>query len=381
MKVLFVVPPLTGHVNPTVSIAAALVARGHQVAWAGHGERVASLLPAGARLESLGELPGDVVAAIAERSRRVRGLESVQFLWQDFLVPLARQMRPAVEQVIRAYRPDVIVADQQAIGGALAARRLGVPWATLCTTTAALVEPLAGFPKVKAWIDGQLVALQDQAELPAVENADLSPSRVIVLSTRELAGNAPVPPQVAWVGPAFSGRPDETPFPWDALPPAPRVLVSLGTVSADRGAPFYAAVVAGVRAGVGVILVAPPELVPDPPPNVLVRARVPQLALLPHVDAVVTHAGHNTVCESLAHGLPLVCAPIRDDQPVIAGQVQSAGAGLRVRFAHPSPDAIGGAVARVLGEPAFRAAAERIRLSFVEAGGAARAAELVEAVS
>jgi len=379
MKVLFVVPPLTGHVNPTVSIAAALGARGHDVAWAGHGERVASLLPAGARLESLGELPGDVVTAIAERSKRVRGLESVQFLWQDFLVPLARQMRPAVEQVIRAYRPDVIVADQQAVGGALAARRLGVPWATLCTTTAALVEPLAGFPKVKAWIDGQLVALQDQAELPVVENADLSPSRVIVLSTRALAGDAPVPPQVEWVGPAFSDRPDDAPFPWEALPPAPRVLVSLGTVSAERGAPFYAAVVAGVRAGA--ILVAPPELVPSPPPNVLVRARVPQLALLRHVDAVVTHAGHNTVCESLAHGLPLVCAPIRDDQPVIAGQVQAAGAGLRVRFAHPSPDSIGGAVARVLGEPAFRAAAERIRRSFVEAGGAARAAGLVEAVS
>ncbi len=381
MKVLFVVPPLTGHVNPTVSIAAALRARGHEVAWAGHGERVASLLPNGARLETLGELPGDVVTAIAERSRRVRGLESVQFLWQDFLVPLAWQMRPAVERVIRSYRPDVLVADQQAVGGALAARRLGVPWATLCTTTAALVEPLAGFPKVKAWIDAQLVALQDQAELPVVENADLSPSRVIVLSTRELAGSAPVPPQVEWVGPAFAGRPDGTPFPWEALPPAPRVLVSLGTVSADRGAPFYAAVVAGVRAGVGAILVAPPELVPDPPPNVVVRARVPQLALLPHVDAVVTHAGHNTTCESLAHGLPLVCAPIRDDQPVIAGQVQAAGAGLRVRFAHPSPDSIGGAVARVLGEPSFRAAAERIRQSFLAAGGANRAAELVEALS
>src|SRR5262249_45016101 len=190
---------------------------------------------------------------------------------------------------------------------------------------------------------------------------DLAPSRVIVLSTRALAGEAPVLPQVEWVGPAFTGRPDETPFPWEALPPAPRVLVSLGTVSADRGAPFYRAVVEGVRAGV--ILVAPPEPAPAPPPNALVRARVPQLALLPHVQAVVAHAGHNTVCESLAHGLPLVCAPIRDDQPVVAGQVQAAGAGLRVRFAHPTPATIGAAVARVLDEPPFAAAAARISAS------------------
>src|SRR5262249_50805916 len=153
-------------------------------------------------------------------------------------------------------------------------------------------------------------------------DADLSPARVLVLSTRALAGDRPVPPQVAWIGPAFTGRPDATPFPWAALPPAPRVLVSLGTVSADRGAPFYRAVVDGARASI--VLVARPELVPDPPPHVLVRARVPQLALLPHVQAVVTHAGHNTVCEALAHGLPLVCAPIRDDQPVVAAQVVAA---------------------------------------------------------
>ncbi len=35
-RILFVVPPLTGHVNPTVSVGRALAARGHQVAWAAH---------------------------------------------------------------------------------------------------------------------------------------------------------------------------------------------------------------------------------------------------------------------------------------------------------------------------------------------------------
>ena len=36
MKILFVVPPWTGHVNPTVSVARRLAANGHEVAWAGH---------------------------------------------------------------------------------------------------------------------------------------------------------------------------------------------------------------------------------------------------------------------------------------------------------------------------------------------------------
>ena len=33
-RILFVVPPLTGHINPTVAVGAELAARGHDVAWA-----------------------------------------------------------------------------------------------------------------------------------------------------------------------------------------------------------------------------------------------------------------------------------------------------------------------------------------------------------
>ncbi|MDV9201520.1 glycosyltransferase, partial [Streptomyces sp. Wh19] len=32
-RFLFVVPPLVGHINPTVGVAAELVASGHAVAW------------------------------------------------------------------------------------------------------------------------------------------------------------------------------------------------------------------------------------------------------------------------------------------------------------------------------------------------------------
>src|SRR5262249_55503802 len=181
---------------------------------------------------------------------------------------------------------------------------------------------------------GQLAALQREAGLEVLDPGDLSPRRVLALSTPELAGARAYPSHYAFVGPTFADRPDPTPFPWEELRPGRRALVSLGTVSGERGAAFFAAAVAGIR-DAQLILVAPPELVPAPPPPAPVRARVPQLALLPHLHAVVTHAGHNTVCEALAHGLPLVCAPIRDDQPIVAQQVVAAGAGLRVRFAHP----------------------------------------------
>ncbi len=376
-RVLFVVPPLTGHVNPTVAVARELEARGHQVAWVGHPGAVRPLLPEGATLHALDDrLPEGWFAPVLERSRKVRGLASLQFLWEELLVPLARAMRPAVEEVIRRERPDVVVVDQQAVGGALAARRAGVPWATSCTTSAGVTDPLAGLPQVKAWVDGQLAALVAEAGLPETPAPDLSPHQVLVFSTEALVGpTARFPPTHRFVGPSIARRPETVPFPFEALRDVPRVLVSLGTVNAERGAGFWS-VVAEALAGLPlqVIAVAPDGAL-APPDNFLVRPRVPQLALLPHVQAVVCHGGHNTVCEALAHGLPLLVTPIRDDQPVVAQQVVDAGAGLRLRFGRLTAGEVRAAVERLLADVTLREGAARVQASFARAGGAAAAAD------
>jgi MGT family glycosyltransferase len=383
-RFLFVVPPLAGHVNPTVSVARDLAARGHRVAWVGHPRRVRPLLPEGAELIALDDgVSDDVWRPVLDRARAVRGVESLQFLWEDVLVPLARGMLPGVTRAIQDFEPDVVAVDHQAIGGALAARRLGARWATLCTTSASVVDPLADLPVVRDWVHAQVADLQTQAGMPVVRDADLSPARVIVFSTEALVGAPePFPAHYRFVGPSISDRPDATPFPWESLAPVPRVFVSLGTVSAEIGTAFYATVVEALRdLPVQVIVAAPPEQIPSPPASFIVRARVPQLALLPHVQAVVCHAGHNTVCESLASGVPLVVAPIRDDQPVIAGQVVRAGAGVRVKFGRLSAASLRAAVERALNDPELRAGAARLRTSFEEAGGARAAAQALEEMS
>ena len=84
-------------------------------------------------------------------------------------------------------------------------------------------------------------------------------------------------------------------------------------------------------------------------------------------------AGH-----PLAHGIPLVVAPIRDDQPVVAAQVTRAGAGIRLKFAHVTKTSLRTAVLRALSEPELRAAAGRVQASFAAAGGVPAAARLLE---
>jgi UDP:flavonoid glycosyltransferase YjiC (YdhE family) len=126
------------------------------------------------------------------------------------------------------------------------------------------------------------------------------------------------------------------------------------------------------------VVVAPHNLVPDPPGNVLVTPDIPQLDLLPRAAAVVCHGGHNTVCETLAEGLPLVLAAVRDDQPIIADQVERAGAGVRIKFARATVPMLRAAVETVLHQPDHRKAAERVQASFAHAGGPPAAADRLE---
>jgi MGT family glycosyltransferase len=171
-------------------------------------------------------------------------------------------------------------------------------------------------------------------------------------------------------------------FAWDLLDPARRkVLITVGTLATGLAGDFYqraAAAVTPLGDTVQAIIVGPSDLLPDPPDNVLVVPSVPMLGLLPRLDAVISHGGMNTVCETLAHGVPLVLAPIRHDQPVVATQVVRAGAGIRVPFSRVRPGQLREALVSILDDPSYRRAAMRIRDSFAAAGGAPAAATHLE---
>ena len=387
---LFVVPPLAGHVHATVAVGDALAQRGHEVAWVGHERIVGPLLPAGARLLPLGgDANDEIVRRIVLGRTGLRGPAALRYLWEEVLVPLAWSMAPGVDAAVARFQPAAVVVDQQALAGAVVARRRGLPWATSATTSAELTQPLARLPKVAEWVAERMYQLQRQLGVPEQQaragDLRFSDQLALVFSTAALLGPLDrFPAHYAFVGPALGARPRAGEFPWGRLDPARRqVLVTLGTVSEDVGRHFFATLAEAVATPpladrVQVTVVAPPGLLDQAPAHVLVREWVPQLDLLPRLDAVVCHAGHNTVCESLAHGVPLVVLPIRDDQPIVAQQVVDAGAGVRVRFARVTAPELAGALAAVLEDPSYRRAARRVQASFAAAGGAEEAATRLE---
>jgi UDP:flavonoid glycosyltransferase YjiC (YdhE family) len=94
---------------------------------------------------------------------------------------------------------------------------------------------------------------------------------------------------------------------------------------------------------------------------VRVQRWIPQGELLPWCRAVVSQGGSGIALAALAHGLPSVLLPVGADQPHTAARVAELGAAVVLDPMTATSDEIAGAVRQVLDDPAYAAAALRVR--------------------
>ncbi|NUK26338.1 activator-dependent family glycosyltransferase [Streptomyces lunaelactis] len=87
-------------------------------------------------------------------------------------------------------------------------------------------------------------------------------------------------------------------------------------------------------------------------------------ALAPTCDAVIHHAGPGTLATVARHGVPQLSLPYSFDEPLFASALTAYGAGLHIEPEATSGGAVRAQVLRLLGEPRFRAGAEKLRDEF-----------------
>ncbi|MFI5913231.1 glycosyltransferase [Dactylosporangium sp. NPDC051541] len=371
-RFLFVVLPLAGHINAPLAVAEALRRAGHDVAWCGPESYLRPLVGPDAAVHPTGS------RYYPEQDGH--GPEALRFVWESYLVPMARFTLAKVERAVAAYQPDVIVADQHAFAGALVALRHGRPWATLAPSALELTRGPDADDLAKPHLD----RLREKAGLPPGPVAEIlfSPHLVLAFTTKALLGSTRLPQSCVPVGPAHGRGPAYDGFDWDWFDPdRQHVLITVGTLADGVDRAFFGTAVralADLGDRLQAVLIAPAAAVPDPPPHILVTGRVPTLRMMPQLHAVVAHGGMGIVGEALANGVPLVIAPIRYDQPAVADLVAAAGAGVRVPFLGLTADELRTAVTTVLDDPAYRTGARRVGDSFPAAGGAAAAVRHLE---
>ncbi len=81
---------------------------------------------------------------------------------------------------------------------------------------------------------------------------------------------------------------------------------------------------------------------------------------------------------ALAHGLPMVLLPMGADQPHNAARCRALGVARVLDAVRATPEKVRDAVSTVLGDPAYRRAAERMRAEIAALPGPEHAVTLLE---
>jgi UDP:flavonoid glycosyltransferase YjiC (YdhE family) len=108
---------------------------------------------------------------------------------------------------------------------------------------------------------------------------------------------------------------------------------------------------------------------------------LPQPAILPMVDLVITHGGNNTVVESLHHGKPMIVLPLFWDQVDNAQRIDETGLGRRLATYDFADEELTGAIEALLADAPLRARMAGIAARMQASRGTERAADLIERVA
>lgn len=383
VKIVCATLPGPGHGHPMLSVARALVRRGHEVTFVSGEAHRDDAPKIGARFELLPSVGGSPLHALRP---------------YDDAAAQAEALRPLLE----AMRPDAAIVDVITLGAALAMELLAIPYATFVVHplhTPSRTLPPFGYGRAP----GRWPVTQFRDAWMRVNNRkDLSRARDDINRNRALLGIAGTeslevglseklvivatlpsleivrpdwPSRAHVVGPCLWDVPSE---PFDP-PPGDGPLVMIAPSTAYDGDRLLAPALGAVaRLGVRAVVTAGAAIVPGAlPPNVT-TTHARHAAVLPHVAAVVCNGGHGTVLRALAAGVPLVVVPGHGDQQENAFRVERAGAGIQVRRRKPTPPPIESALGRVLRRRSYTDAAHRIAAEAAAIDGPGTAARLME---
>jgi MGT family glycosyltransferase len=114
------------------------------------------------------------------------------------------------------------------------------------------------------------------------------------------------------------------------------------------------------------------------PDNMAGEGFLPQPAILPQVDLVITHGGNNTVVESFHHGKPMIVLPLFWDQVDNAQRVDETGFGRRLATYEFRDEELTGAIDELIADTAVRSRMAYMAARMQSSAGTVRAADLIE---
>jgi MGT family glycosyltransferase len=399
VRVLAYTTPALGHLLPIVPVLQELRARSHDVAVRTLASRTGALTGLGLRAGPLDPrlegLPLDDWRARSPLRAQARAMATFARR-----APLdAADLQAAMDEE----QPDLLLVDTMAFGAMGTAEASGLPFAAWLPYPAWVPAPgippygpglaplggpvgrtrdaaarLLGRPAGRALVRA-VNAGRAAAGLAAVsrpEDVLLRPEAVLYLTSPPFEYDRPWPDAFHLVGPLSWEPPGALPAAV-AQDPRPVVLVSTSTEFQDdaRLAQTAFDALADRDDLLVVATVGAPDHGLTAPGNAVVVPFLPHRRLLDRAVAVVCHGGMGITQKSLAAGVPVCAVPFGRDQLEVARRLELCGAGTRLPAGRLQPGALRASVQEAVSR---RAGARRVAAAFATAGGAPRAATVLE---
>ncbi|MBV9732313.1 MAG: glycosyltransferase family 1 protein [Verrucomicrobia bacterium] len=420
MRIAFVAFSAPGHLNPTTALARQLQSRNHEVVLISLPDAEPYVRAAGLAFVPYCEEAFFSAGSTKEIRREQEIRRELSVLqgedWLRFMIEAQGRMMDAVLSSLPAalatVRADLVVLDTSQFSVELIPITLGLPYVhisnalhfdysgytPLClydwpheTTPAALArnrEGVANFVRMLKQANPAVRAYAERAGLKIdwdYPSSTLSPLASITQVPRAFDfESSHWPSQFYHTGPFHDGNGREkVDFPWERLTGEPLIYASMGTVMNGRVEAFRAIVAALAKhKDLQLVLSVGDRVEPDQigpaPKNAIIVKRAPQLELLKRASVCVTHAGLNTVLESLAQGVPQVAIPVTFDQPGVAARIADKQTGLVTSLDKLTAEHLSALLSQVLRNPTYRANAGKIQKAIASVNGLSVAADLIE---
>ncbi len=393
-----------GHLNPLIALSRQLVARGHRVTLFLESEMEERILQSGLEFCSIGrakeqqsperrQKPSAGIAALRYRIGRIA----------DYM-EMSLHEAPAV---IMRMGVDALILDEITLSGPTLAEMLRLPYCVISTSVphnfgwsapGRIAPPRSCFARVEnAMLEVSVLRMRGpvrrrldryrrQAGLGLVRDIETSFPKFAHITQLAQCLDFPrtgLPANFYYTGPFVdeAARPPVE-FPWEQLDGRPLIYASLGTTL--QGDPSTFRFISEACEGLDAQLVISLggrrdlEMFRGLPGKPLVVKNAPQLELLKRADVVITHAGPNTVFETLLQGKPMIALPKAFDQPAIAARLELLGVAEVLRIDRLTPSKIRAALVKVLNDSSYREAALALRDQLLSARGLERAADAIE---
>lgn len=381
-RVLFINAGSEGHINPTLHVVEELISRGEEVVYFSIEAFRERIEKTGATVRTIDD--EKFIQAFLSGGRnylqeRINGL-----------LHTADVIIPSVLEQIEGEHFDYIIHDSMFGCGRLIAQILNLPAINSCTSFA---QDEKSFKQMLDHLSKNIpLEVQDRIhnDFESLTNGIIEKYGVNINSPYEVFCN-PASLTIVYtikefqpfgdtfnetfkfVGPSISTQVKNEGFDYTSIEEKSLIYISLGTVF-NEAIDFYKLYMKAFENSKHTIVMSignKTEIsdLGNIPKNFIVKNYVPQTELLKYTKLFITHGGMNSTHEGIYNGVPLVVIPQSADQPVIAKQVESLGAGVKLQMQGLTADQLSESVEIVLNNPSCKEAALNLKESLRKSGG------------